>query len=179
MSQEAIDIILAVLGIVVASLGGGAVSARMTKTTLETNYKELFVDATEQLVALANDNKNLNNQVTIQTALVTQQTIDITDLKEKLVQEGIGFNAKVDLIDSQREKQEERHTKELAEVASQLAVLAKSNTELQEALQAAVEKLTKTEEWVEILKNRPNPPELSPQQAADIQALRDTSPTTE
>jgi hypothetical protein len=179
MSQEAIDIILAVLGIVVASLGGGAVSARMTKTTLETNYKELFVDATEQLVILTSDSKDLDNQFRIQTALVTQQTIDIADLKEKLVQEGIGFNAKVDLIDSQREKQEERHAKELAEVVTQLAALAKSNAELQEALEAAVEKLSKTEEWVDILKDRLNPPELSTQQAVDIQALRDTPPIIE
>jgi hypothetical protein len=180
MTPETIGIIIAaVITALITGPTAGLVSARLTKTALEDNYKNLFFDVSEQLIVLTKSTKATEAELREQTKTVVQQAADLATVTAKAERDSIAFNAKIDLMESQRVEQEKRHTATMDAVISKLAVLEAVNEKLERDLSATKDKLTKTEGWLDMVKDRLNPPPLPERDAKAIEALRDSAPTSD
>lgn len=186
MSPQTIDSIVTIILAVLGALGGGLVSARLTKTGVELNYKQMFEDAATRILKLTDTTEKLEENLRIQVEQTTEITRVSAEREKQTTVAIAALTAKFELVENQRIEQEKRHALEMnglnariAELNVKIVVLETENAGVKTELQAAMSKLAKTEHWVDLLQTRLNPPPLSAADSQAIQTLRDKPPASE
>lgn len=185
MTPELTNGIVTIILALISALGGGLVSARLTKTGVELNYKQLFEDATLKANRLSDKVDVQIDKLKEQTLQMARDAITAAEREAKNALALAALTAKFEMVESQRIEQEKRHAGDVATLNTKIATadakiatLEVENATVKADLNAAMSKLAKTEQWVDLLQTRLNPPPLSEADTEAIQDLRDAPPAS-